>query len=96
MFTTRKVLALLRKANPGSVVTEDRVRHALRRGVLALPHQFAGRLAWTTAEVEALARGLGLNPPALCSAQLLSRTNCRGVTSSRQNRAIKSVATPEP
>lgn len=35
MLSMRQVIHLLRDANPGEKVTEDRVRHALRRGAVA-------------------------------------------------------------
>jgi hypothetical protein len=64
MFTTRDVRSFLKRSNPGIAVTEDRIRHALRRGNVA-PGSFAGRLAWSRADVVALAAALNLAPPAL-------------------------------
>ena len=63
MLTTRAVVAALLSANPGAPVTEDRVRHALRRGAVAPPSQFAGRYQWTPESVRALAKALGLSTP---------------------------------
>jgi hypothetical protein len=63
MFTTRSVLALLRSANPTVALTEDRVRHAVRRQLLEPPDTFGGRWAWRWRDVLALASALELNVP---------------------------------
>lgn len=63
MFTTNEVLELLAKANPTHAVTEDRLRHALRRAGRPRPSTFAGRLVWTAGEVTAIARAMKLTPP---------------------------------
>jgi len=64
MRSTKVVVDLLRGANPGATVNEDRVRHAIRRGLVA-PESFAGRLAWSEDDVARLAAALELVPPAL-------------------------------
>ncbi len=63
MKSTREVLALLSSASQGVQITEDRVRHALRRGDLEPPSTFAGRLAWSWPDILALASALGVNAP---------------------------------
>lgn len=63
MLSTRAVLALLRDANPGVPLTEDRVRHALRRGEFPTPATFSGRLAWAPEDVRRLAAALGVAAP---------------------------------
>lgn len=62
MLSTQEVVDALRRVNPGGVITEDRIRHAIRRR-LVTPRSFAGRLAWSTADVAALAVALDLVPP---------------------------------
>lgn len=61
MFSTRKVRIVLRESNPDKEVTEDQIRHVLRRGAITPPQTFAGRLAWTTEDVAALAEQLRLD-----------------------------------
>ncbi len=73
LMTTSEVLALLRRANPGTLITEDRVRHLIRRGVLNPPSLFGGRYAWTDAELTALAKALGYNSPSPDSSTNQSR-----------------------
>lgn len=63
MYSTREVLILLREANPGELITEDRIRRAFRRGDASAPSTFAGRFAWTENDVVALARALSLAMP---------------------------------
>ncbi len=65
MFTTRQVLTALRHANPGTVVSEDLIRHAIRRGIVTPPHTFGGRFAWTDTDVATLAAALDLRSPGL-------------------------------
>ncbi len=64
MYSTRTVLRLLRDANPGVDLTEDRVRHMLRRGEIPPPSTFAGRLVWAESDVRCLAEALGVVVPA--------------------------------
>ncbi len=63
MLSTRAVLRLLREINPDSRLTEERIRRVLRRGDISYPEEFAGRLAWSMADVLRLAEALGLDPP---------------------------------
>lgn len=63
MFTTRDVLIQLRHANPGAEITEDRLRHALRRQAVSRPLLIAGRYLWTHREVDEIASALRLQPP---------------------------------
>jgi len=63
MHSTREVIGLLREANPDVLITEERIRRALRTGKIPGPSSFAGRLAWTDADVEELAASLGLRSP---------------------------------
>jgi len=63
MFSTKEVLALLRRANPTHEITEDLLRRAIRRGQIGQPELFAGRLAWKRYEIEQLATALGLIIP---------------------------------
>jgi hypothetical protein len=63
MHSTRDVIAALKSENPGKQVTEEHIRHALRKGDVPKPMSFAGRLAWTDSEVQQLARCLGLRVP---------------------------------
>ena len=72
MITTRELIEVLRRANPGAVVDEQRVRAALRWGGVPAPRLFAGRMAWSEEEVRALADYLGLElpPGVLWEAQL--------------------------
>ena len=65
MLTTTEVLRSLRAANPGTVITEDRIRHALRRGDLPSPESFAGRLAWSDQDIAALAQALKVEQPSV-------------------------------
>ncbi len=69
MQSTREVIALLSDANPCVQVTEDRIRHALRRGDIQPPSTFAGRLAWTPEDILALAKALGLKAPQTAATQ---------------------------
>jgi len=64
MFNTQEVVRLLQAANPGDQVSEDRVRHAIRRGLVG-PKVFASRLAWSAHDVLKLAQALNLIPPAM-------------------------------
>lgn len=64
MFATKAAIEALRKSNPLVTISEDRVRHVIRRGLVA-PRSFAGRLAWSATDVAALAAALGLVPPRL-------------------------------
>jgi predicted ThiF/HesA family dinucleotide-utilizing enzyme len=64
MIATQEVIRDLIKANPGADITEDRVRWVKRRG-LVTPETFAGRLAWSRADVLALAQALDLVAPAV-------------------------------
>ena len=63
MYSTREVLAALKKANPHSQITEDDIRNAIRRDFIPAPRQFAGRLACTQEDVLRLCRHLNLQPP---------------------------------
>ena len=65
MYSTRTVLRSLRDANPGVDLTEDRVRHLLRRGDIPTPSTFAGRLVWADDDVRRLAEALGVSCPAV-------------------------------
>jgi hypothetical protein len=69
MFTTQQVLALLRFANPTVALTEDRVRHAVRRQLVEPPDTFGGRWAWRWSDVQALAAALDLNAPTVADLQ---------------------------
>lgn len=64
MYPTRTVIRLLRDANPGVELTEDRIRHLLRREEIPTPSTFSGRLAWTDVDVQRLADALGIAAPA--------------------------------
>jgi hypothetical protein len=64
MLSTKEVIRALQDANPRRAVSEDTVRVAIRRGKVKSPSTFAGRLAWTSADVAALAKALGLRAPA--------------------------------
>ncbi len=61
--TTLDVIDRLRAANPGATITEDRIRHAIRRGDVDPPQLFTNRYAWTDDDVRFLARALGLRTP---------------------------------
>ena len=63
MNSTHEALDLLRGANPGARITEDQIRHALRRGDLLRPRVVAGRYIWAPQDLERLAAALGLRPP---------------------------------
>lgn len=65
MYSTRDVLDALRRANPASPITEDRVRHALRRGDLDWPSTCGGRLIWSSTDIQNLAAALDLRGPIL-------------------------------
>jgi hypothetical protein len=67
MRSTRGVVDLFRAANAGSIVNEDRVRHAIRRGLVA-PQTFAGRLVWSDSDIKALATALNLKLPQVIGA----------------------------
>ena len=63
MFSTRSVLELLRRANPGRAVTEDLLRSAVRRDRFAPPPRLSGRFIWSLADIRRLAEALGLTGP---------------------------------
>lgn len=63
MIATRELIEILRRANPGVLVDEQRVRAALRWGGVPAPRLFAGRMAWTEENARALAEHLGLELP---------------------------------
>ncbi len=63
MKTTRQVIRILAAANPQHAPTEERIRHALRRGAVSPPPLFAGRLAWRREDIIVLADVLGLVCP---------------------------------
>jgi hypothetical protein len=63
MYSTRRLLRDLEFANPFNSVTEEQIRRAIRDGLIEAPCTVAGRFVWTDAEVDALARALGVNPP---------------------------------
>lgn len=63
MYPTRTVIRLLRDANPGVELTEDRIRHLLRREEIPTPSTFSGRLAWTDEDVRRLAVALNVAAP---------------------------------
>ncbi|MCB9833795.1 MAG: hypothetical protein H6807_15140 [Planctomycetes bacterium] len=63
MYSTPDVILALRAANPGHDVTEDRLRGLIRRRQLSPPSTFAGRYAWTVAEIRLAAELLGLAVP---------------------------------
>lgn len=63
MFSTRRVLDLLRAANPERRVSEDQIRSALRRERLAAPASFAGRFIWSPDDVKRLAMALAVRMP---------------------------------
>jgi hypothetical protein len=60
MLTTREVLDELRRRYPDARFTEDRLRHALRRGSITAPALVAGRYVWSPKEITALTRALGV------------------------------------
>jgi hypothetical protein len=62
MYSTQIVLRQLQAANPDAAVTEDKIRHAIRRGLVG-PKAFACRLAWTSEDVKKLVSALDLVPP---------------------------------
>jgi len=64
MQTTKQVLSALRRANPERRVTEDLIRSAIRREVVAAPQLVAGRFLWTPDDVARLADALALWRPA--------------------------------
>ncbi len=64
MYSTQRVLRGLQAKNPDAAVTEDKIRHAIRRGIVG-PKAFACRLVWTKEDVEKLAKALDLVPPML-------------------------------
>jgi len=63
MFSTLEVIRQARDSNPGASITEDRVRYAIRRGLVE-PTMFAGRLAWSEDDVVKLAKALNIAVPA--------------------------------
>lgn len=63
MFSTRSVLELLRRANPGRAVTEDLLRSAVRRDRFAPPPRLSGRFVWSFEDIHRLAVALGLKTP---------------------------------
>ena len=54
-FSTRQAVVLINQANPDHPVRDDDVRSAIRRDKLSAPALFAGRYAWTLADVQRLA-----------------------------------------
>ena len=69
MYGTVSAIAAIARANPGTVVSEDRVRHVLRKGHIPAVRRFAGRLVWSTSDIELLAQHLGLKSPDFASAK---------------------------
>lgn len=69
MFSTPDVIRLLRESNPAANVSENRVRHALRRGTVARPAIFSGRLIWTIEDVVRIASALGLKVPSVVDSE---------------------------
>ena len=63
MFSTREVIRALQDANPGTRVSEDAIRVAIRRDKIKQLRTFAGRLVWSQADVAALAAAIGLACP---------------------------------
>ncbi len=63
MLGTRDVVRALAKANPEAVVTEDRIRWVLRRGLIPDLNRVGGRLVWTADDVRLLAERLDLEAP---------------------------------
>jgi len=63
MIGTRELLGLLAEANPCTEVLEERLRRALRRGLIDPPSTVAGRFVWREEDVEAVAEALGLTAP---------------------------------
>lgn len=70
-LNTPQLLAALRSANPAENVTEDRLRHAIRRGVLRRPQTIGRQFVWGPDDVQAVAEVLNLDLPA--DAQALGR-----------------------
>lgn len=64
MFGTRQLLELAGIKTGGRLVTEDRLRHALRRGLVRRPAQIGGRFVWSPEDVEVVASVLGAAPTA--------------------------------
>ena len=64
MYSTQTVLRRLQAANPDAAVSEDKIRHAIRRGIVG-PKAFACRLVWTREDIEKLVTALDLAPPVL-------------------------------
>ena len=56
MYSTREVLSLLRRANPGVKVNENTIRSAIRRKIIQAPRLFADRFAWTLCDIASLCR----------------------------------------
>ena len=63
MYSTREIIKAFKEVNPEKTITEDLIRHVIRRGSMQAPALFAGRYVWTNAVVEELARHLGLKSP---------------------------------
>jgi len=70
MYSTRQVLRALRQVNPGALVTEDRLRHALRRDRVPAPPKVAGRYVWSADDVERLCDSWRLTIPESISSNL--------------------------
>jgi hypothetical protein len=63
MVTTRELLALLRVDAPQAGVTEDRIRHVIRLGLIPRPRLLAGRMIWSREDIARLMKALGLPAP---------------------------------
>ncbi len=63
MFTTPEVARLLNARNPSRTVTEDRIRNAIRSGLITAPPRLGIALAWRPEDLRRLAAALGLNAP---------------------------------
>lgn len=60
--TTREVVQILRERHPAAGITEDRIRHAIRRGDVT-PETWGGRLAWSVSDVDRLEAALVSSAP---------------------------------
>lgn len=63
MHTTPLVLRILRACNAEARVSEDQVRHLLRREPSLRPKVLSGRFLWFADDIRRLAEALGLKTP---------------------------------
>ena len=61
--STTDVLRLLQRENPNAQLTEGKIRFVIRKGILRPSLTLGGAYVWNDAEINALAKALGVPSP---------------------------------